>query len=223
MLNPRLFRHVSCLIIFALFTGCATTGDPRVSQARGKFQTRRTYTQGIAGGAFFGALAGAAAGALIAAQQHRNVGQGALLGAGIGGATGAVTGGMYANHVVRQRQAALAQEQALDASIHNASSTRQAAASFNLTLESRLQQARRDSTRRTGTLADCNTVLRSLNREISRQQVALNSANQSRLPASSRNALRSELLGLESERHQLESNIDLLHEPAGPPVVASGR
>jgi uncharacterized protein YcfJ len=223
MLTARLLRSTACLLVLALATGCATTGDPRVRQARGKFQTRRTYTQGIVGGAVVGALLGGAVGALLAARQRGNVGQGALRGALMGTGTGAVTGGLYASHVVRQRQAALAQEQALDTAIRNAASTRMAAASFNQTLESRLHQARRDSSRRAGTLADCNTVLRSLNREIAHQQGVLNSASQSRLSASSRSALRSELGGLESERHQLESNIDLLREPAAPPAVASGR
>lgn len=209
------------ILAFAL-VGCYST-DPYVQQARSDFQSRKTYTQGIVGGA----LIGAAAGALIGGLNNRKGGEsfntkGALAGAGIGAAAGGVAGGVYAHNKVQQRKQYLAMERNLDNAIKNASETRIAARKFNQTLRSRLTAIRAEKTNIRGTIADSKAVLRSIDSEITRQQKFLQYAQSNSLSASDRNRLKSEIGGLRAERSQLVRHIESLTpertETAPPPL-----
>ncbi len=223
MLTPRILRPLTALLLAAFLGGCATGGDPAVHHARGKFETRKTYAEGIGGGAIIGAVGGALLGGVLAAATHRNVGQGVLSGAIIGSVGGAALGGAYASHVVHEREAAAGQEAALNRAIKNASSTRAAAAEFNATVHQQIGRARSNSALREHTLADAQAVLGSVNREITHQRQSLAQAQSSGFSAESRQALQAEIEGLEAERHQLESSIDILHHAPPAPTLVKAR
>jgi hypothetical protein len=187
----------------ALPTASAATGDPTVQRARAKFESRKTYAQGITAGAVIGATIGAFIGGLYTARHGGNVGQSAGVGALLGGGAGAVAGGQYADQKVKQRREYLARENALENAIKNAKSTRLAANDFNRVLAGRLRQAQQQS--RAATLADARAVQSALNREIARQRQMLASIDTS---APNRSALNAEIQGLVQEQRQLQSNID---------------
>jgi hypothetical protein len=203
MKSVTLVRCISLITAVALPTANAATGDPTVRRARAKFESRKTYTQGIVGGAMIGAAIGALIGGLYAARHGGNVGQSAGFGALLGGGTGAVAGGQYADQKVKQRREYLARENALENAIRNARSTRLAANDFNRVLAGRLRQAQQQS--KAGTLADARAVQSALNREIAHQRRTLASLDMS---ASNRSALNAEIQGLMKEQRQLQSNID---------------
>ena len=202
----RLATVATALSVGLFFSSCASIsgGDPKVHEARGKFETRQTYTQGIVGGAFAGAAAGALIGALTGGE---NRGEAAATGAMIGAAGGGIAGGIYANEKVRQRAQYARAEDGLDKAIANAKSTRQAAASFNNTLEGRLRDVRADQKALNGTLADSRAVLMSIDRELEYQRKNLANAKAANLSQSDRNKLSSEIQGLQSQRTRLERNI----------------
>jgi uncharacterized protein YcfJ len=203
MKSVTLVRCISLITAVALPTANAATGDPTVRRARAKFESRKTYTQGIVGGAMIGAAIGALIGGLYAARHGGNVGQSAGFGALLGGGTGAVAGGQYADQKVKQRREYLARENALENAIRNARSTRLAANDFNRVLAGRLRQAQQQS--KAGTLADARVVQSALNREIAHRRRTLASLDMS---ASNRSALNAEIQGLMKEQRQLQSNID---------------
>lgn len=203
MKSPTLVRCISLVTVVSLATANAATGDPTVRRARAKFESRKTYTQAIVGGAVIGAAIGALIGGIYAARHGGNVGQTAGLGALFGGGTGAVAGRHYADQKVKQRREYLARENALENAIKNTKSTRLAANDFNRVLAGRLRQAQQQS--KAGTLADARAVQSALNREIARQRRTLASLDMS---ASNRSALNAEIQGLVKEQRQLQSNID---------------
>lgn len=179
-------------------------GNPKVREARVQFDSRKTYTQGIVGGAIIGAALGAAIGAL------RGGGQGAVRGALIGGAAGGLTGGVVADQKVNERRGYQVKDQALDTAIQNASSTRKAAVQFNRTLASQIRTERRNSATVVGTLADARDVLATLKKEKQRQMDVLADASSRGVSPGDRAVLRREIQGLEAERQELTRNIDRL-------------
>lgn len=197
---------VTLLCAGILLPSCAspTGGDPMVHAARGKFESRNTYTQGIVGGAVAGAALGAVAGMLL---DRDNRAQGATRGALIGGTGGAVAGGVYANEKVRERQHYARAEDSLDKAIANATSTRKAAAEFNATLEGRLRGARANQKSLNATLADSRSVLNSVDRELSNQRSNLAEAQANNLTPADRNKLSNEINDLQSQKTRLQNNI----------------
>ena len=217
MNKNRLTTVATAICGSLLFSSCASIsgGDPKVHEARGKFETRQTYAQGIVGGAVAGAAAGALIGALTGGD---NRGEAAARGAMIGAAGGGLAGGIYADEKVRQRAQYARAEDGLDKAIANAKSTRQAATSFNNTLEGRLRDVRADQNALNGTLADSRAVLKSIDRELENQRGNLANAKAANLSQNDRYKLSSEIQGLQSQKTRLERNIRRLapDNSAGP-------
>lgn len=203
MKSPILVRCISLLVAVTLPTANAATGDPNVRRARAKFESRKTYSQAITGGAVIGAAIGALIGGLYAARHGGNVGQSAGFGALLGGGTGAMAGRQYADRKVKQRREYLARENALENAIKNARSTRLAANDFNRVLAGRLRSAQQHA--KAGTLADARAVQSALSREIARQRRTLASIGPT---ASNHSALNAEIRGLVNEQRQLQSSIE---------------
>jgi hypothetical protein len=205
--NRILLILVSAITSLGLVS-CASTGNPSVAAAKHTFHSRKTYTQGIVGGAIIGALAGAASGLQIGPGgigfDEERAKRGAVVGAGVG----AVGGGLYAHHKVQERRAYAAQAGALEGAIKQTQSTREAAAAFNQTLSKELSSMKRGDAAVVGTISDAKSVLASIDREIASERGRLNA--QMGTPEE-RSRLSRQIASLESEKSELVGLINRLN------------
>jgi len=116
-------KLVSLLIVLIFMAGCAGTSD-------------KTKTQNQ--GAGIGAAGGAAVGAIIGQLIGRDT-KSTVIGAAIGGLAGAVGGGLYANHVVNQKDKYASEETYLNDCIASADKVNTETQQYNDTLRSEMQ------------------------------------------------------------------------------------
>lgn len=202
--------RVVAVAVLVLGSSCSTTQSSGsvVGGARKEFQSRKTYTQGVAGGGVLGATVGALVGGLSGNNKWSP--QRALTGVGVGAAAGSIAGGAHAHQKVKQRKLFANEEQRLDVAISNAISTRDAAIEFNKTLESRLAVARANRGALRGTLADSQAVLGALDQEIKTQRSNLKTVSAKPVSGDGSARLQKEISALESQRARLARNIKLL-------------
>jgi uncharacterized protein YcfJ len=204
MKTARLIRCIFLVTAIAFNNANAKPpSDPTVRRAREKFDSRRTYAEGVTAGATIGAVVGGILGGIYAATHNGNVPQAAGVGALIGAGAGGIAGHEYADQKVRQRREYLARETALNNAIKNAKSTRLATQDFNRVLAGRIRNVQQQS--KASTLADARAVQSAVEREIARQR---NTLARSSLSESDRNSLNAEINALTKEQRQLQANID---------------
>ena len=116
-------KLVSLLIVLTFMVGCAGTSDKTKTQNQGA-------GIGAAGGAAIGALLGQIIGGDTAST---------LVGAVIGGVAGAIGGGLYANHVVNQKETYASEEAYLNDCIASADKINTETREYNDTLISEVQ------------------------------------------------------------------------------------
>ena len=98
-MKPLTILNLTYSLIIGLFLSSCAAGprNPQVAQARQQFQSRKTYAQGIIGGAILGAAIGTLNGLQVGpggtSFDRRRAGTGALVGAGVGAVGGGVVKG----------------------------------------------------------------------------------------------------------------------------------
>ena len=212
-----LFRlAVTGCVTFALVS-CAAPGDPKVSQARDKFESRNTYAEGIG----IGAAGGAAAGALIGGFSNGKKFEAnrAAIGAGAGAVAGAATGGAYANQKVQERRAYQRADTGLENAIAQAKSTKKAAAKFNVVLAAEVRKTKAGDADLEGTIHDAEKVLGSIQKEVANQKETLQQAREQGISLTARNELRREIDALGDEESQLNTSIARLDKKANTSVA----
>jgi hypothetical protein len=211
-----LSRQVALLIVVIACVSCAAVGprNPNVAHAKRTFETRKTYAQGILGGAAIGAIGGVFSGF----RPGRDGGyvfdkDQAVQGAAAGAAIGAVAGGMQAHRVVQARQDAAARAQLLENAISQARSTRGAASDFNRTLSREVAAMRKGDEAVAGTLADARAVLGEVQSDLAASRYRLTTAQA--VSSAQRQQLAAQVNGLEGEKSELVGLINLLESKRG--------
>jgi hypothetical protein len=210
MKTPIRFTAILLLAGVALSSCAPVAHDSQVVTAKEKvFSTKKTYLQGAAAGALVGAGLGAAL-------NENDRGGGAL----VGGLIGLGVGTLYANHVVKQRQAYRNASDYLTACTGIAEGQRDSAGHYNATLSNRISAIEKEDAMVRGTIKDSNEVKDRLTEEIDLQKKALTQAQNEKASSSTIRKQENKIKALEHEKRNLVATIERLSKTQEKPALA---
>lgn len=219
MIQPGFVKLTSIICVPVMLVSCVTNDgtthasvhNPRVVAAR------HTYSQGLVMGTVAGAAIGMGVGRIIANSRNAGAAPAVVLAATlIGAAVGAAAGGLYAAHVVNQRNQFANAELYLDGCIAQARHSAQRATSYNATLADEIARTRKGDPAVRGMIEDSRAVLDSLNKEIDLQRRAVAQAQSENASPQRIQALNDEIVVLEKRRDSLQFYINGLNRKIVP-------